>query len=181
MDGDRQLSPSFFVRMKPQHVLIFLMAFTLTFFSLAGMGFGAVPQTKKPAAKKAASQQPKGKAVAGKSTAKSTKAATGKGAARKGGKAPVKPAPFRSRQLQPTQERYREIQQALVEKGYLKSEPTGVWGPESIDALKQFQGAQNIPVSGKLNSRSIIGLGLGPKTAGPLVVPPPEPSAVRPQ
>ena len=181
MDGDRQLSPSFFVRMKPQHVLIFLMAFTLTFFSLAGSGFGAVPQTKKPAPEKAASTKTAAKVVAGKATPKSTKSGTEKVAARKGGKAPVKPAPFRSRQLQPTQDRYREIQQALAEKGFLKSEPTGIWGPESIEALKEFQGAQNISVSGKLNSRSIIGLGLGPKTAGLLVLPPPEPSSVRPQ
>ena len=34
---------------------------------------------------------------------------------------------FRSRQSGPTPERYREIQQALVDKGYLKSEPNGVW------------------------------------------------------
>jgi peptidoglycan hydrolase-like protein with peptidoglycan-binding domain len=83
--------------------------------------------------------------------------------------------------MQPTQDRYREIQQALAEKGYLKSEPTGVWGADSVDALKQFQAEQSIPTTGKLNSRSIIGLGLGPKTAAPLVVPPPEPSSTRPQ
>ncbi len=164
------------------HILLFLTAFTMTWSA----GALAAVAAKKTPAKKApvAAKKSTGKAVSGKAApAKAgTKAASGKAAPRKGGKAvAVKAAPFRSRQMQPTQERYKEIQEALVAKGYLKSEPTGVWGPESVDALKQFQTEQNIQPTGKLNSRSIIGLGLGPKTAGPLVVPPPEPSSTRPQ
>jgi peptidoglycan hydrolase-like protein with peptidoglycan-binding domain len=73
---------------------------------------------------------------------------------------------WRNRQLKPTKERYKEIQQALYEKGYLKSEPTGVWGDESVDAMTRFQTAQNLPVNGKITAASLIGLGLGAKSAG---------------
>jgi hypothetical protein len=80
-------------------------------------------------------------------------------------KTPAKPAvTWRNRQLQPTQERYKEIQQALLAKGYLPPEHAGgVWDQNSADALKQFQTAQNITASGKINSLSLIALGLGPK------------------
>lgn len=66
-------------------------------------------------------------------------------------------------QQQPTPNRYREIQQALADRGYFKSEPDGVWGPESVEALKQFQQDQNLKPSGRLDPMSLISLGLGPK------------------
>jgi peptidoglycan hydrolase-like protein with peptidoglycan-binding domain len=69
----------------------------------------------------------------------------------------------RSTQQAPTPDRYREIQQALASKGYLKGEPTGEWGADSAEALKRFQGDQNLTPDGKLNSLSLIALGLGPK------------------
>jgi Putative peptidoglycan binding domain len=68
-------------------------------------------------------------------------------------------------QGQPTPDRYREIQQALITRGYMSGEPTGGWGPDSEDALKRFQLDQNIPADGKINSLSLIALGLGPKRA----------------
>jgi len=67
------------------------------------------------------------------------------------------------KQQQPTPERYREIQQALADKGYFKGQPDGNWGPESVDALKRFQHEQNLTEDGKLGSLSLIALGLGPK------------------
>jgi peptidoglycan hydrolase-like protein with peptidoglycan-binding domain len=67
------------------------------------------------------------------------------------------------RQSVPTSDRYKEIQQALVEKGYFRGEADGNWGPDSIDALKRFQQEQNLAPSGKLDSVSLIALGLGPK------------------
>jgi peptidoglycan hydrolase-like protein with peptidoglycan-binding domain len=67
------------------------------------------------------------------------------------------------RQVQPSPERYREIQQALAGKGYLKSNPSGAWGPESVEALRRFQHDQNLNVSGKVDSLSLIALGLGPR------------------
>jgi peptidoglycan hydrolase-like protein with peptidoglycan-binding domain len=91
-------------------------------------------------------------------------------------KTPAKPAvTWRNRQLQPTPERYKEIQQALLAKGYLQPEQaTGIWDENSAGALKQFQAAQNIDASGKINSLSLIALGLGPKHEDTL--PRPQPS-----
>jgi len=66
--------------------------------------------------------------------------------------------------LAPTPERYMQIQQALAGKGLLDADAvTGSWGQSSVEALKKFQQAQNIPVTGKINSLSLIALGLGPK------------------
>jgi hypothetical protein len=40
---------------------------------------------------------------------------------------------------------------------------TGTWSQNSVDALKRFQQDQNLDPSGKINSLSLIALGLGPK------------------
>jgi len=65
-------------------------------------------------------------------------------------------------QQQPTQERYKEIQQALAEKGYFHGMVDGAWGADSTDALKRFQREQNLEEDGKIGSLSLIALGLGP-------------------
>lgn len=69
----------------------------------------------------------------------------------------------RNYQAAPTPERYKEIQQALASKGYFKGEVNGTWGPDSIEALRRFQGEQNLEPDGKIGSLSLIALGLGPK------------------
>lgn len=69
----------------------------------------------------------------------------------------------RSSQQAPTPERYKEIQQALAAKGYLHGEASGTWDADSADALKRFQADQNLTPDGKINSLSLIALGLGPK------------------
>jgi len=66
------------------------------------------------------------------------------------------------RQSTPTPERYMQIQQALADKGYYSGPVNGVWGPDSLEALKKFQSDQNLSPDGKLGSLSLIGLGLGP-------------------
>jgi Ni/Co efflux regulator RcnB len=66
-------------------------------------------------------------------------------------------------QTAPTPERYKEIQEALAQKGYLHGEASGVWNQDSADALRRFQKDQSLQDSGKLDSLSIIALGLGPK------------------
>jgi hypothetical protein len=68
-----------------------------------------------------------------------------------------------SGQTAPTPDRYKEIQQALVQKGYLHGEPSGQWNQDSMEALRRFQHDQNLAPSGKLDSLSLIALGLGPK------------------
>ncbi|HUI53664.1 MAG TPA: peptidoglycan-binding domain-containing protein [Bryobacteraceae bacterium] len=96
-------------------------------------------------------------------TARKPAAKTVTAAARRGKKAPVRTT-WRNRQTVPTPERYREIQNALVAKGYLAPEAAnGAWDQASVDALKKFQAEQNIESTGKINSLSLIALGLGPK------------------
>ncbi len=114
----------------------------------------------KTAAKPAAKTARAGSSKKGKSSAKSTRASTR----------------FQPRQLAPTPDRYREIQQALADKGYLKSEPDGVWDAQSMDALRRFQTDRNLSATGKISSASLIGLGLGPSTA-PVPPPPASPAA----
>ena len=113
------------------------------------------------ATSKAAPKSTKKTAVVKKSTSKN--AAAKKTAAKKtASKKTV--ASWRSTQRTPTPERYKEIQQALASKGYL--EPTassGVWDDSSVTALKKFQQEQNLEPSGKIDSLSLIALGLGPR------------------
>jgi peptidoglycan hydrolase-like protein with peptidoglycan-binding domain len=76
-----------------------------------------------------------------------------------------KPTVTRYSQEHPTAERYTEIQQALVDRGYL-AQATGIWGDESLTALKKFQADQQLPADGKLGARSLTALGLGPRRGG---------------
>jgi peptidoglycan hydrolase-like protein with peptidoglycan-binding domain len=66
-------------------------------------------------------------------------------------------------QQQPTVERYKEIQQALADKGFFHGHVDGAWGADSTDALKRFQREQNLEDDGKIGSLSLIALGLGPQ------------------
>jgi peptidoglycan hydrolase-like protein with peptidoglycan-binding domain len=70
---------------------------------------------------------------------------------------------WRNRQLHPTPSRYQEIQQALIDKKYLQGAATGRWDEECEEALRRFQREQNLEPTGKLDSLTLIGLGLGPK------------------
>ena len=63
----------------------------------------------------------------------------------------------------PGSSRIREVQQALVERGYLQSEATGSWNVASADALKRFESDQKVRVDGKIDAKTLIALGLGPK------------------
>ena len=63
----------------------------------------------------------------------------------------------------PTADRYREIQQALADKGYLTTEVNGAWDQASIEALNRFKTEQKLKADGKICSLSLIALGLGPK------------------
>ena len=141
-----------------------------TIFAFLSLAWAASPVT---AAKKAPVK---------KTAAKSTKSAPkSKSTAKKAvSKTPVRTATWRNRQMAPTTDRYRQIQEALAAKGYLRPEDvTGVWNGSSVDALKQFQAEQHIDSSGKINSLSLIALGLGPKHETASVKPPPPPSAAQ--
>ena len=66
-------------------------------------------------------------------------------------------------QQQPSANRYKEIQQALADKGYFQGPVDGAWNTGSVEALKRFQKDQNLDADGKIGSLSLIALGLGPK------------------
>lgn len=107
-----------------------------------------------------------------KTTATSKSRKTSKTASKRGkGSQSASAATWRSRQLAPTPERYKEIQSALVERGYLKKDVSGVWDTDSADALRRFQQDQSLQATGKLDSLSLIALGLGPKHAAPAAAP----------
>ena len=99
-------------------------------------------------------------AASGKSAPSSSKkSASTKGKTGKKSRTAKRSAP---RQSEPTPDRYVQIQQALADKGFFTGSVNGVWGPDSVAALKQFQESQNLAVDGKLGSLSLIALGLGP-------------------
>ena len=139
--------------------------------AMAALAWGGGPVTI-PANKKAPSKKSGAAAIVKKAPAKSANAklaaarkpvgGTTAAAARRSKKA-APTTTWRNRQTAPTADRYREIQDALVSKGYLPSEEaTGTWSQSSADALKKFQAEQTLESTGKIDSLSLIALGLGP-------------------
>jgi len=125
-------------------------------------GAKKVTTHKKSTSKSTAATADTRKTTSGKTVASSirSKSAKGKTAA----KAPA--STWRTRQLNPTPERYKEIQRALIAKGYLKGEPSGVWDNDSVAAMSRFQEDQKQTPTGKITAAALIGLGLGAKSAG---------------
>jgi len=129
----------------------------------------AAPQSSETAKKKSTS--PKSVTVSKKTASTKTgvrsPATPAKNASRK--KATVsrrarwRPVPRRQLPARPTKERYLEIEQALASRGYLPGPASGDWSPESVDALKRFQQDQNLTPTGRLDSLSLLALGLGPR------------------
>ena len=117
----------------------------------------AAKSTGKSTSRKATAAKPKGR--------RTTVAARGKRgrSSRAPQRASVPTAVHAPSQGNPTSTRYMEIQEALASRGYLKTPPTGVWDQDSVAAMKSFQADQKLATTGKLNSLSLIALGLGPK------------------
>lgn len=151
-----------------------------------GMGWAIEAPKKKAAPKAAVKKAPVSKAgtkSAGKAPVRSRTASYSRGRTR--GRSPQPVAQRRVRgQQSPTTDRYMEIQQALVARGYLQTPPSGTWDTATVDALKRFQEEQNLPPTGKITSLSLIALGLGPKrnplTAGAQAPPPTQPQTQLP-
>jgi hypothetical protein len=147
-------------------------------------GTAAVQQktpAKKTVAKKSTAKKRATPARKGAATASSRKpGATTRSASSRGKKTAAKRGvTWRNRQMSPSPDRYREIQGALASKGYLKPEDaTGTWNQTSSDAMKKFQAEQNLDSNGKINSLSLIALGLGPHRDP---APPPPPPKTPPQ
>ena len=101
-----------------------------------------------------------------------SKAAPKKSTARKGSRRRYQSPPRPRGQMTPTPDRIRDIQQALASRGY-DTPVDGVWSKETETALARFQTEQNLEGGGKLNSLSLIALGLGPKRdSNPDLAPP---------
>jgi len=142
-------------------------------------GMFAATQKKTPAKKTTATAKKSTAKFTASSKKRPSFAAGRKGSttasARNSKSGPVKkPVTWRTRQMAPSSDRYREIQSALAARGYLNAEEaTGTWSQTSADALKRFQSEQNIDASGKINSLSLIALGLGPRHDAVAAVPKP--------
>lgn len=54
----------------------------------------------------------------------------------------------------------QSVQQALKQKGYDVGAIDGQWGPNTQDALRQFQQSQGIAQSGNLDARTLSALGV---------------------
>lgn len=135
-----------------------------------GLTWAAAAPKKKPVAKKPAAKTTARKAPATKSkstAARRTTTSRGKTTYSRSRSRGRSPQPVRARyyrgQQAPTQDRYIEIQQALVTRGFLDATPSGSWDAASAEAMKRFQEEQNLPPTGKITSLSLIALGLGPK------------------
>jgi peptidoglycan hydrolase-like protein with peptidoglycan-binding domain len=133
---------------------------------------GAVKKKKSAASTAGSGASSKKSGASSKKSAASKKAAASKATASR--KSSKRTAAWRTRQAAPTPERYKDIQQALASKGYLDpGQVDGNWGSSSTEALKRFQAEQKIEPSGKINSLSLIALGLGPKRETPALPKPP--------
>jgi peptidoglycan hydrolase-like protein with peptidoglycan-binding domain len=128
-----------------------------------GVAWAAPPAKKNPTPAKGSANS----AGTSRSSSSTRKAA----AKKKTATAKQAQATRRATQSAPSAERYKQIQQALAEKGYLSAESNGQWGPESIEALKRFQQDQNLEPTGKINALSLIALGLGPEHSRPAAKP----------
>jgi len=70
-------------------------------------------------------------------------------------------------QTRPSRERYQQIQQALAKAGFDPGPADGAWGPNSEDALQDFQEARGLEPTGRIDALSLIQLGLGPQYETP--------------
>ena len=64
--------------------------------------------------------------------------------------------------LHPEPDRIQEIQQALAQAGYLNEQPNGRWDDQTRDAMRRYQTANGLPVTGLPEAKSLMKLGLGP-------------------
>jgi hypothetical protein len=143
-------------------ILTFAAAMAMAALAWAG-GPAPTPVQKKAPAKKPATTGAVAKKPVAAPVKKPVSGATS-AAARRTRTTPVVRTSWRNRQSAPTPDRYREIQSALVAKGFLAPEDAnGAWGTSSAEALKKFQADETLESTGKIDALSLIALGLGPK------------------
>jgi peptidoglycan hydrolase-like protein with peptidoglycan-binding domain len=59
-----------------------------------------------------------------------------------------------------SKEQVREIQTNLDKDGFSAKRVDGIWGPETRDALMNFQKTKNLPGNGELNQQTLAALGV---------------------
>jgi peptidoglycan hydrolase-like protein with peptidoglycan-binding domain len=64
--------------------------------------------------------------------------------------------------MRPEAERIKEIQQALVQAGYLNAQPNGRWDDQTREAMRRYQADHGFPATGLPEAKSLMKLGLGP-------------------
>lgn len=60
----------------------------------------------------------------------------------------------------------RKAQESLQHKGYSPGPIDGVRGPQTRAAIREYQKAENLPVTGRLDAKTAGRLGVGPESAG---------------
>jgi len=110
----------------------------------------AVKTPPKTAATTAAKNAPTGKLSPARTTASRSTATKSRYTTNYRQRQPVRR--YTAQQASPTADRYREIQDALAAKGYLKTPSTGVWDKDSMDAMQRFQTDKNLEPTGKLTA-----------------------------
>jgi peptidoglycan hydrolase-like protein with peptidoglycan-binding domain len=73
----------------------------------------------------------------------------------------------------------RQIQQQLNLLGYDAGHVDGIWGPVSSRAMTNFQQAQGLEPTGRINLRSLTALGISPADSQSAAAPQPRQSATR--
>lgn|GEM_PF-1053619 len=124
----------------------------------------ALAQSQRSArAKPPASQKPTARSKAQRSRASSARK---RNVARRSARASARRSPTRRLVLRPggliPRERVREIQLALIERGFLEGPPTGVYDARTVEAMKRFQEAEGIEVTGYPTAHALYRLGLHP-------------------
>ncbi len=113
------------------------------------------------------------KSTSTKSASGSTKSTSSKSSGKKSSK---KKSSRPRGQTAPSPERIHEIQDALTKKGVYTGVPTGTWDDSTSSALRNFQSANHLTPTGKLDALTLQKLGLGSETAG-LGAPTPPPNS----
>jgi peptidoglycan hydrolase-like protein with peptidoglycan-binding domain len=59
-----------------------------------------------------------------------------------------------------------KVQQSLTDKGFHPGNVDGVLGPRTRDGIREYQKAENLPVTGRLDAETAGKLGVGPESIG---------------
>ena len=85
----------------------------------------------------------------------------------------VQDAPVSGRQIATgiPAERVTEIQKALIKLGYLSGQPSGQYDDDTVEAMKQFQSASQLPATGLPSAHALKRLGVSKRSADGYAVP----------